>query len=800
MIKAKIPVDTRIMAKLDVKSGYHLLKVHEDSQQYLNFASPLGILRYLRSPMGLRSSNDSFCQITNLIFSEAKDVNLIQSIDDFLICARDLEDLERQLKTIIDVARKYNVVFNIEKLEVGENIVFVGMLIRCSKDSPPIIGPDPKTVEALRSIPEPKTRKELRQFLGLSNALAKYTDEHQRRAEDLYALVPSFSGPKSWTEGHSKIFQNLKKYLCDPSNIIYAYDSKLPLALFTDASQSIGPGFSAILYNEPETKDLQVDQSDHRDRFRPLAMDSTFIPLSKTNLDSTTLELGAIAWALEKFHYLTAGAGMVKVYCDSKSTVNILNKNISQLVDPYQIKFTMLISRYNISPIFIPRTKNTNADLLSKFPYLPASELPETIINALESSTAVCHVDILNISHNLDVSVNTDIRLDYLESKVADDTVYNKILKSIAEGIKLNKLDNQHPIRTLKLDLGALGIVKGRKLLTYHGKIFVPDGAIPDVLQAIHEGHSGVNRCISAAKSSVFWPRMTADITALVQACKACSQFANVQRKTTPSLDTFDHSIAALKPMQNVQADLFEPRQGLVFLILIDKCSNFIFAEKISSKSCKSIIAGLEKIFLHFGCPLVFESDNMSGFAGKELEDYLKARGVTKQHGAPYFSDHQSYAEGGINIVKRLYQKAQLTKVDLSRLIFLHNAFPSSSNSHTPFQVMFDRAPNFALAFPSPDNIPSSTSQLMKKQILMDLRKQRLADRLRPARSSLSIGASVWIYNKLTKQYSVKGTVLERLRNSSYMVEFEDGKILPRHVRHLKRCIELPAPIDTSLL
>ena len=135
------------MAKIDLKAAYHQLKVHIDSQKYLNFQSPIGLLRYLKIPMGLRSSGDFLCSITQTIFSEARDVSLIQSIDDYLICATDMSDLERQVKEVVRVAEKYGVVFNIKKIEVGSEVVYVGMLIKCQENSPPVIS---RTLKTLR--------------------------------------------------------------------------------------------------------------------------------------------------------------------------------------------------------------------------------------------------------------------------------------------------------------------------------------------------------------------------------------------------------------------------------------------------------------------------------------------------------------------------------------------------------------------------------------------------------------------------------------------------------------------------
>ena len=103
----------------------------------------------------------------------------------------------------------------------------------------------------------------------------------------------------------------------------------------------------------------------------------------------------------------------------------------------------------------------------------------------------------------------------------------------------------------------------------------------------------------------------------------------------------------------------------------MDLATNFIFVEKIPTKSCKNIIMGLDKIFEHFGCLNIFASDNMIGFAGKELKEYLKKRGILRHLGAPYYSNHQNYVEGAINIVKRLYQKATATRASFSRLLKL---------------------------------------------------------------------------------------------------------------------------------
>ena len=53
--------------------------------------------------------------------------------------------------------------------------------------------------------------------------------------------------------------------------------------------------------------------------------------------------MAGIVWVLVKFHQYTAGALLVKIYCDSASMVNAL-KDISQIADPMQLKLILIIA------------------------------------------------------------------------------------------------------------------------------------------------------------------------------------------------------------------------------------------------------------------------------------------------------------------------------------------------------------------------------------------------------------------------------------------------------------------------
>ena len=89
---------------------------------------------------------------------------------------------------------------------------------------------------------------------------------------------------------------------------------------------------------------------------------------------------------------------------------------------------------------------------------------------------------------------------------------------------------------------------------------------------------------------------------------------------------------------------------------------------------------------------------------------------------------------------------------------------------------------------PSPDQIPSSSHQRLQKQLLSDMRKQKLAQKKQPAHTDFIIGSQVRVYDKDTKSYPKTGVIIEKLRNSSFLIEFDtpEGQVLARHARFLK--------------
>ena len=86
------------------------------------------------------------------------------------------------------------------------------------------------------------------------------------------------------------------------------------------------------------------------------------------------------------------------------------------------------------------------------------------------------------------------------------------------------------------------------------------------MLQYIHEGHQGKERCLLRARNTVFWPKITYDIQKLIERCIICQEHGKSQSiiGTSQELPPF--------PWHTLATDIFYWKR-MDFLIVADVSS-----------------------------------------------------------------------------------------------------------------------------------------------------------------------------------------------------------------------------------
>ena len=89
--------EARYFACFDATSGFHQIRVDEESSKLMTIVTQYGTYRYTVLGQGICSSQDLFNWITDGGTKLDEDFQVLKNIDDFCLFGKTLEDLEIQI-------------------------------------------------------------------------------------------------------------------------------------------------------------------------------------------------------------------------------------------------------------------------------------------------------------------------------------------------------------------------------------------------------------------------------------------------------------------------------------------------------------------------------------------------------------------------------------------------------------------------------------------------------------------------------------------------------------------------------
>ena len=153
--------DSKYFTALDLKSGYWQVKLEEDSKEKTAFACHRGLFQFNVMPFELNNAPAVFQELMIIVLQGCEEFAMAY-FDDVLIFSKDPEEHLRHIETIFKRIRQHGLKLKLKKCTFfKEETDYLGFVI--SKDG---IKPDSKKVEAIRDLPEPKSVREIRGFIG----------------------------------------------------------------------------------------------------------------------------------------------------------------------------------------------------------------------------------------------------------------------------------------------------------------------------------------------------------------------------------------------------------------------------------------------------------------------------------------------------------------------------------------------------------------------------------------------------------------------------------------------------------
>nr|GEX98787.1 hypothetical protein [Tanacetum cinerariifolium] len=153
---------SNVYSKIDLRSGYHQLRVREEDIPKKAFKTRYGHYEFQVMPFGLTNAPIVFMDLMNRVGKPYLDKFVIVYIDDILIYSRNEKEHAEHLKTILELLKK-------EK--------FSGIHL------------DPAKIEAVKNWASPTTPSEMRQFLGLAGYYRRFIEGFFKIAKPMTELT-----------------------------------------------------------------------------------------------------------------------------------------------------------------------------------------------------------------------------------------------------------------------------------------------------------------------------------------------------------------------------------------------------------------------------------------------------------------------------------------------------------------------------------------------------------------------------------------------------------------------------------
>lgn len=286
----------KFISSFDAKSGYHQILVREEDRWLTAFVTHDGLYEWTRMPFGLKNAGATFVRVVRHVLRPISDFSA-SYVDDIGIgsnaWAEHLEHIRRFLNTMRDAG----LTLSLKKCEFAKpEVKFVGHYVGSGGRRP-----DPQRLEGLNQIARPRTKKDLRKFLGAVGYYRDYIDHFADIAKPLTDLTAKrVPNALPWEDCHQQAFDELRARLRSP-HVLRVPKVGQPFVLHMDAS---GIAVGATL-----------GQLDEQGVEQPLAFASQKFTGSQCAWSTIEKEAYAIIWALNRFRDTIFGA-KVTVACD----------------------------------------------------------------------------------------------------------------------------------------------------------------------------------------------------------------------------------------------------------------------------------------------------------------------------------------------------------------------------------------------------------------------------------------------------------------------------------------------------
>lgn len=672
----------KVLTGLDLVSAFWQISLSRECRPYTAFLVNGKCYQFCRLPFGLKISTAAFVRAMDYVLGEELIHRIIVYIDDIIIGGKDWKEYFDLLDEVLDKFERAGMTINLEKSQFCKcEMKFLGHTITNEG-----IKPDPENVKAIKEFPTPKTRKQLKSFLGMVGFLRKHATAEALTAPNLHDLLKKYKGWK-WTEACEREFQIIKQSLIE-APILKHPDMSLDFCLSVDAS---GLGIGAELY--------QIDKDGNH---CTIAYASRVLSAAERSYSVTEQECLAWLWAYKRFYIYLAGR-KTHIYTDHRALEFLMK---SKLMPGRLSRWALYLQQFEFEIHHIPGKDNVVADCLSRSPI--NDEPHEKSLRERDEFTVML--------------VDSAPFENYLKNEFPEIKKHQEKDQTLSN-IK-NKLKNPQNVKLRQMYKSINGVLHYKNVKDDQSwNVCVPEELVNKTIWYMHYkfGHCGPTKCQRKLLECCHFPQMAKRVRKVLRVCKKCQEM----KPPTTAQQSKRYAIVPKRVNEIIATDLYGPiimsrRRNRYVLVVMDLFSKYVCVRPLKVASGKTVSEMFKKHILpKYKNTKFVLSDNGPQYRSQKWKTMLRKSRLKPIYISKYRPQcnptERVMRELGRHLRTYAYKKHKDWDEYLASFEDVMNNLPHDSTGYAPVQVQYGKTPKNPLK--DVITVPGRTARINKRRI-----------------------------------------------------------------------------------